>query len=205
MPVCQSFSCFLFQSTPELPTILEAEQEDGEELEVPTNHDEYNQELEMREEFWPSCKCAKRGNDLYSCFCSGYGRPVTRIDHCSCRTEMGPYLNTRASRASISHFYSCRDCSCNNSNVDCTWNAWSSWGSCSKTCGGGNKIRSRTQNGPYRGGQECSGSPTSSTSCQTNRCPDSGLSGKLTKQLFPCYPLMMLSNRVVVKVCRILT
>ena len=55
--------------------------------------------------------------------------------------------------------------------VDCTWNTWNSWGSCSRTCGGGNKTRSRTQNGQSYGGQECSGSSNSTTSCNTNNCP----------------------------------
>ena len=55
--------------------------------------------------------------------------------------------------------------------VDCTWNTWSEWGACSKTCDGGNKTRTRTQNAPLYGGQECSGSATSSTECNTNNCP----------------------------------
>ena len=55
--------------------------------------------------------------------------------------------------------------------VDCTWNDWSSWGSCSRTCGGGNKTRSRSKNGPSYGGQECSGSVTSSATCNTDNCP----------------------------------
>merc|ERR1712241_673615 len=87
-------------------------------------------------------------------------------DHCSCGTVMGPFTNNRG--GPHGHFYSCRDCTCNNANTDCTWNAWSSWGSCSKTCGGGTKTRTRSH-GPYHG-QECSGSPTSSTSCNTNSC-----------------------------------
>ena len=58
--------------------------------------------------------------------------------------------------------------------VNCTWNAWSSWGSCSRTCGGGNMTRSRTKNGPFFGGQECSGSSNSSTSCNTDGCPGEG-------------------------------
>ena len=58
--------------------------------------------------------------------------------------------------------------------ADCTWSTWSSWSSCSKTCGSGSMTRSRTQYGPYNGGKQCSGLPTSSTSCQTNRCPGEG-------------------------------
>ena len=54
--------------------------------------------------------------------------------------------------------------------VDCTWNAWSEWGACSKTCDGGNKTRTRTQNARLYGGQECSGTAFSSTACNTNSC-----------------------------------
>ena len=55
--------------------------------------------------------------------------------------------------------------------MDCTWSNWESWGSCSKTCGYGSKTRSRSKNGPYNGGSECSGSSSESTSCNTERCP----------------------------------
>ena len=129
----------------------------------------------MRDEFWPKCNCAGERNDLYRCFCSGNGRPVTRMDHCSCRAAWRPYRNNRGGPRV--RFYVCRDCSCNNENMDCTWNAWSSWGSCSKTCGGGTKTRTRTH-GPNHG-QECSGSPTSSTSCNTDDCPAQPGEGKM--------------------------
>ena len=57
--------------------------------------------------------------------------------------------------------------------VDCTWSNWSSWGSCSKTCGSGTKTRSRSKNGPYHDGIDCVGSSSDSTSCNTNSCPAS--------------------------------
>ena len=59
--------------------------------------------------------------------------------------------------------------------VDCTWNYWSEWSSCSMTCGSGTKTRSRTQNGPSNGGKECSGSSISSTSCNLIECPRKAL------------------------------
>ena len=55
--------------------------------------------------------------------------------------------------------------------VDCSWTNWGPWGSCSKTCGSGTMTRSRSKNGPILGGSECSGSSSSSTSCNTNSCP----------------------------------
>ena len=54
--------------------------------------------------------------------------------------------------------------------MHCTWNSWASWGSCSKTCGSGTRTRSRSKNGPYHGGTDCSGSSSSSATCNTNAC-----------------------------------
>merc|ERR1712117_884646 len=85
---------------------LRAEQERGE---VPTsdNRDQYDQELEMRDESWPSCTCGKMGNSLYECYCSGSGRDVTYMDYCSCRTS-DAYPPPR------NYMYRCQDCSCTN-------------------------------------------------------------------------------------------
>ena len=58
--------------------------------------------------------------------------------------------------------------------VACTWNNWGSWGSCSQTCGSGSKTRSRSKNEPSCGGSDCLGLATSTTSCNTNICPDPG-------------------------------
>ena len=55
--------------------------------------------------------------------------------------------------------------------VPCTWNAWGSWTSCTKTCGSGTKTRTRSKNGPYHGGSDCSGSSSESPLCNTNSCP----------------------------------
>ncbi|XP_078322967.1 coadhesin-like [Crassostrea virginica] len=58
------------------------------------------------------------------------------------------------------------------------YTSWTSWGSCSKTCGGGTKSRSRTctNPAPAYGGNDCSslGSTSSSTSCNTHNCPIHG-------------------------------
>merc|ERR1711879_741691 len=55
--------------------------------------------------------------------------------------------------------------------VDCTWNNWGPWDSCSATCGSGTMTKSRTTNGPLYGGTPCTGSSTFSTSCSTSACP----------------------------------
>ena len=55
--------------------------------------------------------------------------------------------------------------------VDCTWSTWSSWSTCSKTCGSGSMTRSRSTNGPFYGGNACTGLSSESASCNTNICP----------------------------------
>ena len=56
--------------------------------------------------------------------------------------------------------------------VNCQWSTWESWQSCSVSCGGGIRQRSRrkivvAQNG----GLECSGYPQESQNCGTVLCP----------------------------------
>ncbi|MBT3234572.1 MAG: DUF3011 domain-containing protein [Bdellovibrionales bacterium] len=57
-----------------------------------------------------------------------------------------------------------------------TWGSWSGYSSCSASCGGGTKSRSRTRTctnpEPAYGGNDCSGSTTESqsTSCNTQGC-----------------------------------
>ena len=55
--------------------------------------------------------------------------------------------------------------------VHCTWTAWGSWKACSKTCCRGTKRRTRSKNGPYRGGCDCSGSSSEDKACNTHCCP----------------------------------
>ena len=47
--------------------------------------------------------------------------------------------------------------------------AWSTWGSCSATCGGGTQARSCTSPVPANGGAACSGA--TSQACNTQACP----------------------------------
>ncbi|KAK9754190.1 ADAM-TS Spacer 1 [Popillia japonica] len=53
------------------------------------------------------------------------------------------------------------------------WGPWQAWGSCSRTCGGGIKIRIRecNQPPPANGGSYCTGQSTSYASCNTQQCP----------------------------------
>jgi hypothetical protein len=56
------------------------------------------------------------------------------------------------------------------------WSAWSGWGSCSVSCGGGTQDRTRSCNNPSSsyGGADCSGSTSESQTCNTQSCCSSG-------------------------------
>ena len=55
---------------------------------------------------------------------------------------------------------------------DCEWGSFSDWSPCSKTCGGGNRSRTRQQATPAsNGGLACEGVATETEDCNTERCP----------------------------------
>ena len=55
--------------------------------------------------------------------------------------------------------------------VDCVWNIWGHWGSCSATCGGGIQQRTRTEGQQaMNGGAPCQGLPNESQSCNSQAC-----------------------------------
>ena len=57
--------------------------------------------------------------------------------------------------------------------LDGNWGSWSSFSSCSKSCGGGATMsRSRHCNNPKpsRGGNPCVGSDTQAVTCKTPSC-----------------------------------
>merc|ERR1712061_290625 len=63
--------------------------------------------------------------------------------------------------------------------VDCTWSDWT-WSNCSKTCGNGTQNGTRTiSQAAQHGGSSCTGSSTSTQSCNTDACP--GLRGECYK------------------------
>ncbi|XP_013378635.1 SCO-spondin [Lingula anatina] len=57
--------------------------------------------------------------------------------------------------------------------IDGGWGSWSTWSSCTVTCGGGVISRSRSCDSPppQFGGQNCSGSDVDTQECATNTCP----------------------------------
>lgn len=60
--------------------------------------------------------------------------------------------------------------------VDCQVSAWSEWGSCSKTCGGGTQTRTRTTTVPPANGGKACPPLTETQSCNTQACPPPALS-----------------------------
>ena len=54
---------------------------------------------------------------------------------------------------------------------DCVWGPWSTWLSCSKTCGGGTETRLRTKTKAERNGGNCPESGFDIKTCNTQSCP----------------------------------
>ena len=55
--------------------------------------------------------------------------------------------------------------------VDCVWDDYGEWSSCSKSCGVGQQSRTRTiKIDADNGGKECTGSSTDSRECNTKEC-----------------------------------
>ncbi|XP_066920815.1 SCO-spondin-like isoform X2 [Clytia hemisphaerica] len=69
-----------------------------------------------------------------------------------------------------------QECNSGKCPVNGKWGAWSSYGSCSKTCGSGVKERTRQCNSPSpkHGGAACPGKNRELADCATWRCPISG-------------------------------
>ena len=55
--------------------------------------------------------------------------------------------------------------------VACSWNSWQSWSSCTESCGGGTKQRTRTKNNAVCGGAACTANvDVEQTDCNTHCC-----------------------------------
>ena len=58
--------------------------------------------------------------------------------------------------------------------VDCEWCQYGEWTTCTATCGGGTRTRTRHVATPAsNGGTECTGSATDKGTCNPNACPGS--------------------------------
>ena len=63
------------------------------------------------------------------------------------------------------------DCNLNLCPIDCKWGSFGNWSECTKTCGGGERIRARTKiiNTRY-GGLPCNGTANQTITCNTQSC-----------------------------------
>ena len=57
--------------------------------------------------------------------------------------------------------------------VNGEWGNWNGWSSCDKSCGGGERSRSRFCDAPYpqNGGSPCAGDGIEKESCNIDQCP----------------------------------
>ncbi len=58
--------------------------------------------------------------------------------------------------------------------VNCQWQLFSAWSSCSHTCDGGTKLRMRDFIPAQHGGDDCSGDRMEVEECNTQACPGKG-------------------------------
>ena len=66
--------------------------------------------------------------------------------------------------------------------LDGNWGVWTSWGTCSASCGGGTQQRSRECDSPAPnyGGAACDGSTSDSQNCGAEACPIGNSEQQLT-------------------------
>ena len=64
--------------------------------------------------------------------------------------------------------------------ADGNWGTWETWGSCSKTCGTGSRLRTRHCNDPppLNGGEECEGNSFQRETCNDYSCTTTPTPGK---------------------------
>ena len=57
---------------------------------------------------------------------------------------------------------------------DGLWQPWTTWTTCSATCGGGQQQRERSCDGVLHGGKNCTGQSFQSRKCNKHECPGTG-------------------------------
>ena len=68
--------------------------------------------------------------------------------------------------------------------VDCVWGEYGEWSTCSATCGGGTKTRTRPEATPAsNGGAPCTGSATETGACNPDACPGSNILKAIPKRI----------------------
>uniref|UniRef100_A0A3Q2CT39 Hemicentin-1 n=1 Tax=Cyprinodon variegatus TaxID=28743 RepID=A0A3Q2CT39_CYPVA len=132
-------------------------------------------------------KC--EGNDVHTDFCNGDPCPIngnwgqwSNWGSCSKTCNGGqrrryrtcdnprPAYGGRACPGADSEMQKCSTVDCP---ADGNWGSWQPWGSCSASCGGGERTRVRLCNSPSpsNGGRPCPGDPTQVSRCNNQACP----------------------------------
>ena len=64
---------------------------------------------------------------------------------------------------------------------DCQWSSWSEWSKCTKTCGKGQRAKTRTVLRTARnGGKDCVGNSKRIQQCRLKKCPEIAVDCKWT-------------------------
>jgi len=85
------------------------------------------------------------------------------------RQGNGPFHGGAPCPGLLEHEEKCNGFACP---IDCSWGAWGAWGQCSKTCGGGLKLKQRSYLPmAHNGGKACPGSPAELLACNIEECP----------------------------------
>ncbi|XP_069105026.1 SCO-spondin-like isoform X1 [Argopecten irradians] len=132
-------------------------------------------------------QCPGSGSESKSCtpsnYCPIHGGYSSwgRWGGCSVTCASGTQTRTRSCNSPTPQYggNSCsgsssdtKSCTMSACPIDGNWANWGSWTSCTRTCGGGTKSRSRSCSNPARahGGRDCAGSGSDSTACNTQSC-----------------------------------
>uniref|UniRef100_A0A8C1XGQ4 Adhesion G protein-coupled receptor B1b n=1 Tax=Cyprinus carpio TaxID=7962 RepID=A0A8C1XGQ4_CYPCA len=113
------------------------------------------------------------------CPVDGYWNDWSAWTPCSASCSNGTMQRTRECNGPSYGGSECRgewqettNCFLRNCPVDGRWLLWSSWGSCSKSCGGGNQLRQRVCEKPLFDGEPCIGDKSELRNCNEKRCPE---------------------------------
>uniref|UniRef100_A0A673FS85 Brain-specific angiogenesis inhibitor 1-like n=1 Tax=Sinocyclocheilus rhinocerous TaxID=307959 RepID=A0A673FS85_9TELE len=113
------------------------------------------------------------------CPVDGYWNDWSAWTPCSASCSNGTMRRTRECNGPSYGGSECRgewqettNCFLRDCPVDGRWLLWSSWGSCSKSCGGGHQLRQRACEGPFFGGEPCNGDKSELRNCNEKRCPE---------------------------------
>ena len=82
---------------------------------------------------------------------------------------------------------SCNQHNCPITPVDCAWDQWSTWTTCSRSCGSGTKVRRRNvSTWPLHGGLPCPGVASELEQCNNDPCPSVNCEWSEWEEWFSC-------------------